>query len=178
MTKSLTDDFSKVTEVELVYRNKSRPSTRLKISCSKDAYDLFLRTWDDGKIELQEQFRVMFLDRSNGCLGISTVSSGGISTCVADPKIIFASALKAGAASIIIAHNHPSGSLKPSKPDTALTERFCYVGRMLDMPVLDHLIVTREGYFSFADEGMTFGTSGFQPPLAASSSWQSPKGGL
>lgn len=106
-----------------------------------------------GKVELQEQFRVLLLDRKNGCMGISTVATGGISACVADPKIVFALALKASPAGIIIAHNHPSGNKSPSNAGEELTRRFVAAGRLLDLPVLDHIIVTREGYTSLADEG-------------------------
>lgn len=150
--KDLIGDFSKVTEVKLVYRNKARPSSRHKVKNSRDAYNIFKQTWDSDKIELQEQFRIMLLDNASGCLGVSTISSGGMAMCIADPKLIFATALKAGASAIILAHNHPSGNLKPSAPDTTMSERLAYVGRFLDMPILDHIIVSSEGYYSYADE--------------------------
>jgi DNA repair protein RadC len=153
MSKKLTQIFSRVAEVELVYRNKARVSERSLVKESKAAYELLLKTWDMDKIELQEQFRVLLLDRKNGCMGISTIATGGISACVADPKIAFALALKASAASIIIAHNHPSGNKTPSAADESLTRRFAAAGQILDLPVLDHLIITREGYTSLADEG-------------------------
>lgn len=178
--KDLTGDFSKVTEVELVYRNKVRPSSRRKIKSSMDAFSVLKQTWDFDKIELQEQFRVLLLDHACGCLGVSTASSGGMNMCVADPKIIFAMALKAGASSIILAHNHPSGSLKSSKADEALTERFFYAGRILDIAVLDHIILSNEGYFSFADEGLILqGMEHHQPVSIATSHLKaSNKGGL
>lgn len=87
-------------------------------------------------------------------LGIYEVSSGGITGTVADPKLIFVAALKASACGIIISHNHPSGNLKPSRPDEDLTAKIKQAGKFLDIQVLDHVIVTSEGYYSFADEGV------------------------
>lgn len=107
-----------------------------------------------GKIELMEKFKCMFLNRANRVLGIYELSTGGISGTVADSRLVFAAALKINSSKIIISHNHPSGNLKPSKEDENLTARLKEGGRLLDIPILDHLIITREGYFSFADEGL------------------------
>lgn len=144
----------KVTEVELVYHNRQKPSERMKIHSSEHAYKLFYDTWDKGKLELQEQFRVLLLDQSSSCLGISTLASGGVAQCVVDLKLVFAMALKAKASGIIIAHNHPSGNKKPSENDKTLTAQFSIAGRILDIPVLDHLIITNEGYTSMAVENL------------------------
>lgn len=149
---------SKVTEIGLVYHNKSKLCDRPIVKSSSEAYDLLLTSWDQGKIELQEQFRIMFLDRRNACLGISTVATGGVTSCLVDLKIVFALALKARATGVILAHNHPSGNTSPSDADKTLTTRFAQAGRLLDLPILDHLIVCKEGYMSFADQGlMPFG---------------------
>ncbi|MFN8290187.1 MAG: JAB domain-containing protein [Chitinophagaceae bacterium] len=142
-----------VTEVELVYRNKVNPAERPKITSSSTAYDILMEAWDMNKIELVEQFSILLLDRSNSCIGISTISQGGISACVVDPKVVFATALKARASSIILAHNHPSGNLKPSEADKTITKSLVAGGHILDLRVLDHLIVTPRSYYSFADEG-------------------------
>lgn len=147
-------EWARVAEVELVYKTKVKPSERPKILSSKDSYNLLLQCWDMDKIELQEQFKVMLLNRSNKVLGIYEVSSGGITGTVADPKLIFMAALKASACGIIISHNHPSGNLKPSRPDEELTKKIKEAGMLLDIKVLDHVIVTSEGYYSFADEGL------------------------
>jgi DNA repair protein RadC len=85
-------------------------------------------------------------------LGIYEVSTGGITGTVADPRLIFAAALKANACAMIISHNHPSGNLKPSRQDEELTAKLKQAGQFLDIKVLDHLIITTETYFSFADE--------------------------
>ena len=152
--KSLRTEFAKVAEVELVYRNKTKARERRRVITSQEAYDLFLQTWDDDKIELQEQFRIMLLDRGNRCMGISTIATGGISSCVVDLKIAFAAALKARASGIIMAHNHPSGETRPSEHDKRLTNIFAQAGGVLDIPVLDHIVVTKDGYTSMADEGL------------------------
>ena len=92
--------LSQIAEVELMYKSKVKASERPKISHSKDAYIIFKNNWDENKIELQEQFKVMLLNRANKVLGIYEVSTGGMTGTVADPKLIFVAALKAGACNI------------------------------------------------------------------------------
>ena len=116
-----------------------------------------MQTWDEDKIELQEQFRVLLLDRKSSCLAVSTIASGGISSCVVDLKLVFATAIKACASAIVLAHNHPSGNKAASNEDKTLTSKFVEAGKILDIQVLDHIIVTKEGYTSFADEGALSG---------------------
>ena len=94
------------------------------------------------------------MNRANRALGIAQVSHGGISGTVADPKVIFQHALKANASSVILLHNHPSGNTQPSEADIHLTKKLVEGGKLLDIAVLDHLIVTIDGYYSFADEGL------------------------
>jgi DNA repair protein RadC len=101
-----------------------------------------------------EQFKVMLMNRANKVLGIFELSTGGVSGTVADPKIIFVAALKGGASGIIVAHNHPSGNLTASQSDIDLTRKLKEAGKFLEIQLLDHVIVTTEGYFSFADEGL------------------------
>ena len=144
----------KVAEIDLVYKSKVKACERQMISCSEDAYKLLRVVWDDGKIDLVDQFKVLLLNRANKVLCHFTVSTGGVTGTVADPKIIYIAALRANAVALIISHNHPSGSLKPSKADAELTQKIKNAGTLLDMKLLDHLIVSREGYFSFADEGL------------------------
>lgn len=143
-----------VTEVELVYRNKVNPCDRPKLTSSQHVYDVLLSAWDQNKIELMEQFSILLLDRSNHCLGVSLISTGGVSACAIDPKIIFATALKGRASALILAHNHPSGNLNPSPEDKRLTQKLVEGGKVLDISVLDHLIITPRGFRSFADEGL------------------------
>ncbi len=146
--------WMKVSEVELIYKSKVKASQRPKISQSADAYLLFLQHWDDNKLELQEQFKVMFLNRAHRVLGICEISTGGISGPVADPKLIFSAALKAVSSCSLVAHNHPSGNLVSSRQAEELTGKLKQAGQFLDLPVLDHLIITNEGFLSFADQGL------------------------
>lgn len=143
-----------IAEIELSYHSGAQTTDQPIITNSQSAYELLLQTWDKNKLELQEQFRVMLLDRKNACMGVSTLATGGISGCLVDLKLVFALALKARASSIIVSHNHPSGNRSPSEADKSLTERFAQAGKLLEMPVLDHLIITPVGYTSFADEGL------------------------
>lgn len=101
-----------------------------------------------------EEFWILVLDRGNRLVDRCCVSRGGMHGTVADPKIIFKEALDRRAASIVLCHNHPSGQLRPSEEDIRLTRKLLEGGRLLDIGVLDHLIVTAHGYYSFADNGM------------------------
>ena len=147
-------EWYQVAEVELVYRTKVKPSQRPKITTSVDAYEILQKIWNRDKIELVEEFKVLLLNRSNKVLGVLDASSGGITGTVADPRIILTAAIKANAVGIVLSHNHPSGSLKPSRADEELTVKIKEAARFLDMTVLDHIIITSEGYYSFADEGL------------------------
>ena len=101
-----------------------------------------------------EVFAVIFLNRANKINDFKIISEGGITGTVADPRIILKRALEEDAVSIILCHNHPSGSLKPSKADEELTHKIKEAAKYFDIKVLDHLIVSDDGYFSFADEGI------------------------
>jgi DNA repair protein RadC len=101
-----------------------------------------------------EVFAVMFLNRANKVNHFEIVSEGGITGTVADPRVILRKALEQDAVNIILCHNHPSGSLKPSKADEQLTAKIKEAARFLDIVVLDHIIVSEDGYYSFADEGI------------------------
>jgi DNA repair protein RadC len=145
---------NKVAEVKLVYKSQSRVSDRPVISSSKDAADIFRHAWDEDTIDLCEEFKVLLLSRSNRVLAIFPLSKGSVTGTIADPKLIFIAALKAAACAIVVAHNHPSGSLKPSRADEALTHKLKEAGRFLDVLLLDHIILSSEGFYSFADEGL------------------------
>lgn len=102
----------------------------------------------------KEVFAVVFLNRANKINHFEIMSEGGITGTVADPRVILRKALEENAVSIILCHNHPSGNLKPSRADEDLTTKIREAARYLDIKVMDHVIVSEEGYFSFADEGM------------------------
>ena len=146
--------FARVAEIKLSYRNRVKPSERSQVTSSTDSYQVLQASWDMGKLEFVEQFKVLLLSRANRVLGIYEVSTGGVAGTVADPKLIFAAALKACASGIILCHNHPSGNLKPSQADLQLTKKMKQGGELLDISVLDHIILTSEGYYSLADEGL------------------------
>lgn len=143
-----------VSEISVSYKPKFRASERPKVNSSKLVYDILLDNWNKDILELQEQFKVILLNRANKVLGIYEASTGGMSGTLADPKLIFSTALKACATSIIVAHNHPSGNLTPSEADKRITRKLIEGGKLLDIDVLDHIIVTAEGYYSFKDEGL------------------------
>ncbi|MFN3759534.1 MAG: JAB domain-containing protein [Algoriphagus aquaeductus] len=145
--------LNEVAEITLAYRPKIKASQRPKVSCSRQVYEVLLKFWNPDCLEYTEQFQVMLLSRGNRVLGICTISSGGTAGTVVDPKVVFAAGLKANASSIVLSHNHPSGNLLPSEQDRRLTKRLVEIGRALDLPIVDHVILSPEGYFSFADEG-------------------------
>jgi DNA repair protein RadC len=139
---------------ELVLSYKTGEEKRFKISSSEDAYKGLKELYDIGLIEYCESAIVIYLNRANNTLGWKMISQGGISGTVMDIKIIYATALQCGASAIIVSHNHPSGDVKPSTADKNLTKRIVDAGEILDIKMLDHLIIAKDGYFSFADEGL------------------------
>ncbi|MXV13691.1 RadC family protein [Hufsiella ginkgonis] len=141
-----------IAALELGRRRKaSRPENKIKIGQSRDIYQLMSPFFLDLN---QEEFRILLLNRANKVISQHLVSTGGQAGTIADPKVIFKIAIEHHASSLILAHNHPSGSLKPSKADIGLTSKLCAAGNLLDIIVLDHLIFAGSSYFSFADEGM------------------------
>ncbi len=132
-------------------RSDETPLDKCKISCSQDAYKVLSPHLSDLP---HEAFYVILLNRANKVLEVELISRGGVSGTVADTKIIFQSALLRLASGIILAHNHPSGNLKPSEADKNLTRKIAQAGKTLDISVLDHIIVGDNAYFSFADEGL------------------------
>ncbi len=142
-----------VSEIELVYRNKLKPEDRIKVTEASTAYNLMMTVWDMNKIDLVEQVYVMLLDRNCACMGISHIATGGMSACIVDPKVVFGIALKSRAQGLILAHNHPSGNLTPSRMDREITDKIIEGGRILDIYIADHLIVTRNDYHSFSQMG-------------------------
>jgi DNA repair protein RadC len=124
---------------------------RKKVSSSQDAYDFFRPLLRDSAYE---EFWIMLLNRGNKVLRNICISQGGLSGTVADPKKIFKMALEQYAASVILCHNHPSGNITPSESDIRLTQKLKRAGSFLDLPVIDHIIIGENNYFSFADEGL------------------------
>lgn len=144
-----------VSEVQLTYKNKVKASDRKKITCSRDAYQVFIDNWNPEIIEFVEEFKILLMNRSNSVLGILEISKGGISGTVTDVRVVFQAAIKGNASGIICAHNHPSSNINPSESDNKITEKIKSAGNLLDIQLLDHLIITTDGdYFSYADSGL------------------------
>jgi DNA repair protein RadC len=109
-------------------------------------------------VALQEHFIICYLNRANKMVGVYHISSGGITGTICDPRIVLGTALKVAAVGVVLAHNHPSGNLKASNADIELTKRLTQAGKLMDINVLDHLIVTPEEgmYLSFAHQGLMY----------------------
>lgn len=125
--------------------------SKKKVTCSRDVYAYFKPVLHDASYE---EFWIMLLNRGNKILNSICISQGGLSGTVADPKKIFKMALEQYASSMVLCHNHPSGNIKPSESDIRLTQKLKKAGSFLDLPVIDHIILGEENYFSFADEGL------------------------
>lgn len=144
--------ISIIAALELGRRRKETISaSRVQVNTSIDVYQAIVSQFKDLN---HEEFWILLLNRANKITSRHLVSKGGQAGTIADPKIIFNIALENHAASLILAHNHPSGNLKPSQADRELTQKLRSAGQFLDIPVLDHLIITDQGFMSFADEGL------------------------
>jgi DNA repair protein RadC len=141
-----------VAEIKVFY--SSNNLERIKVTNSQILYSLVLKQWNLDIIEYQEEVKIVLLNRAQIVLGIYELSKGGVSGTVVDIKIILGIALKCNASSIVLAHNHPSGNLQPSEPDKSITQKLKEASKMLDLNLLDHLIITKEGYYSFSDNGI------------------------
>ncbi|GLB52783.1 DNA repair protein [Neptunitalea chrysea] len=141
----------KVSEIEVTYSNKN--TDKVKITQSKDAYEVAIQHWNLNTIELQEEAKVILLNRANVVIGIYNLSKGGVSGCIVDIKLILSVSLKAVASGIILIHNHPSTALKPSTQDTKITDNLKAACQLVDIMLLDHLIINPTMYYSMADNG-------------------------
>jgi len=144
--------ISIVAALELGLRRKESPVYEIiQVTASSDVYKYLRNTF----VHLNhEEFWILLLNRSNRIIGKYLISKGGQAGTVADPKIIFKIGLENNAAYIVMAHNHPSGNLKPSESDDLLTRDAAASGQMLSLPVVDHIIFTDNGYYSYKDEGL------------------------
>lgn len=134
---------------------RRKSNTQEKISQSiRTSRDIYLHVKDRFEDLSHEEFYVVLLNRSNKVQAVERISVGGISGTSVDGKVIFKKALEQSASGVILCHNHPSGNLNPSRADIELTKKLVNFGRMIEMPILDHLIITDKDYFSFADQSM------------------------
>jgi DNA repair protein RadC len=132
-------------------RKESGVGKRTKVTSSADSYHLMKAFYSDLE---HEEFYIILLNRASEVIGIRQISKGGTAGTYVDPKIIFKTGIDMGASGIILTHNHPSGFCSPSLSDEELTRKIRQFGTLIEMPVLDHLIITDNGYFSFSDNGL------------------------
>ena len=130
-----------------------RDMKKFNFKKSSDSFDVFKTLMND-EVDYRENFYMLCLSRANNLIGWYRVSVGGTDGTVVDPKVIFSIALNCTASAIILGHNHPSGNIKPSQQDIDLTTKLVGAGKLLSIAVLDHMIVTEDAYYSFADEGL------------------------
>lgn len=126
-----------------------------KITGSESAHDIIKKFYHDD-IDLYESFFILLLNRANNTIGYAKISQGGIAGTVVDIKLIAKYAVESLASAVILAHNHPSGNLEPSSEDLKMTTKVKEGLKLLDIKVLDHLIITEDGYKSFADDGLMY----------------------
>ncbi len=144
--------ISIVAALEIGKRKKNQDKvSKTTITSSKIAYEEISSFLSDLN---HEEFWVLYLNRKNEVLKKENISKGGIHETIADSKIIFKNAIENLASAIILCHNHPSGNLTPSKSDVDLTKKLVEIGKLMETPVLDHLIIGENNYFSFADENL------------------------
>jgi DNA repair protein RadC len=151
MVVKLKNPLNEVAEIKVSYSTNN--SSKIMITSVNKAFELLLSCWDMETIELQEEFKVLLLNRSNEVLGIYPLSKGSTSGTLVDVKLIFGVALKSNASGIIITHNHPSGNLNPSGADIELTKKIKKCADFLDISLIDHIILTKNSFYSFSSEG-------------------------
>jgi len=144
--------FNIVNEIKLSYSRKG--NCERSISTSGDAVEVFRAHFDADEMDYRESFFALYLNQANKVLGIKKVSECGISSTLVDVRIVMQAALLCNATAMIVAHNHPSGNLKPSLADIQITSQIKEAGKILNISLLDHVILTSDSYFSFADEGL------------------------
>lgn len=143
--------MNNLAEIKVSYSTLNTP--KVKITKGEEAYKVLLNSWDLDIIELQEEFKVLLLNKANEVLGIYPLSRGGITGTVVDLRLIFSVALKCNATGLILSHNHPSGNLKPSVADINLTKKIKECSTLLDITLIDHLIISKSGFYSFINSG-------------------------
>lgn len=148
----MTTDY-KVAEVELSYKNRVPYKERKKVKTSLDAYNLLINNHDDDTIDYKETFKVLYLNQASQVVGCFTLSQGGITATCVDVRNVMQGALLTNAVAIVLGHNHPSGNVRPSKEDDRITNQVSKAGELLNIKVLDHIIFTREDFYSYNDEG-------------------------
>ncbi len=146
---------NRINEIKISYKDGIRSTFWHKIESSKDIAELLHDYWDKNTIGLHESFKVVLLNNNNKVKGIYQLSKGGITETTVDLRILFAVILKTLAVAIVISHNHPSGTLRPSANDREITNKIKKAAKLFDVTLLDHIIIAPCGeYYSFADNGI------------------------
>lgn len=140
--------------LSLKYSEEVRQSEMHKITSSLEASEILRKCYNQDTFFMQEQFIILMLNQSNKVIGFYPLSRGGLTSTVVDLRLIFSTAINSFATALIISHNHPSGNRQPSKSDEIITKKIKDAGELLDIKLFDHIILTDESYFSFADEGI------------------------
>lgn len=141
-------------KISISFDKKLKKSELLQIASAQDAYNIFKKIFNADTFDWCEEFIILCLNNSNKVVGFYKLSSGGMTGTIVDVRMIFTTALKSLATSIILAHNHPSGKLIPSEADKTITKKIIEAGQVLDIKILDHLIINDESFFSFSNEGL------------------------
>lgn len=136
------------------YSDEVKQSDLHKVSSSFEASEILRKCYNQDTFFMQEQFIILMLNQSNKVIGFYPLSKGGLTSTVVDVRLIFSTAINTFATAIIISHNHPSGNKQPSKNDESITKKIKEAGELLDIKLFDHIILTDESYYSFADEGI------------------------
>ncbi|MDQ0066058.1 JAB domain-containing protein [Chryseobacterium lathyri] len=142
--------MNQLMEISVSYNTTNQQ--RIRITSHKEAYELIIKNWNLNIIEFQEECKVILMNKGNFVLGIFDVSKGGIDSSVVDIRIILSVALKCHATQLILVHNHPSGSLTPSNSDKNITEKLSKACDLLNLTLLDHLIISKNNYYSLNKE--------------------------
>lgn len=149
----MTETIYKSKTPELKLKRVKTDFPKIKVNSSKTASDFIRRFYFDD-ITIYESFFILLLNRNNNTIGYAKIGQGGVSGTTADPKLIAKYAIESLASGVILAHNHPSGNLKPSQSDLQLTKKIVEMMKIFDCPILDHIILTEDSFYSFADEGL------------------------
>lgn len=144
---------SRIPKIKVSFTPKKCITSRIAIHSSKDAYTALMNIYDMNTIHLYEEFIVLYLDRRNRIMGWRKIGQGNCAGVVVNLQLIFGIAVQSSTSAIIISHNHPSNFTKPSQQDKDMTSKIRDGCKLFDMKLLDHLIVTADSFYSFADEG-------------------------
>jgi DNA repair protein RadC len=142
------NNMYKAAEVKLTYITKVKASNRIQIKNAEDAASLFFKIWDMETIEHVEEVKMIILNRANKVLGVTNISQGGQSGSIIDTRVILQYAIKANAAAVILAHNHPSGNLKASEADINITNKIREALKLVEIQLLDHIIINKDEEYS------------------------------